>query len=173
MPCSSTGQLVRRLRFGAPPDVIRCTFTATRSLTGAHESGDVVSIEFSAQQPLTPGREVKRDVQTAMNGRRETLLHHGLRKWDITTGPLYGESLEAVVEFLDSVEDGQEFDFEPWRYESGPSLDLDFITPRLRIAEEISCYLSSESYSLTLIASEGTGGADDCYTISFSVIEAP
>lgn len=153
--------------------MIRVTYTANRSLTGTHESGDTVQLEFSAAQPLIPGREVSRDVQKAINGSRETLHHYGLRKWDVTTGPLVGAALEAVMEFLDSAEDGQTFDFEPWRYEIGPSLDLDFTTSRFRVAEEITCYLSSEGYSLNMLTAEGTGGADDCYQLSFSVIEAP
>ncbi len=36
------------------------------------------------------------------------------------------------MEFVDSVEDGSTFDFEPWRYETGPTLDLDFTIGRLR-----------------------------------------
>lgn len=153
--------------------MIRVTYTASRSLTGTHEEGDTVTIEFTAAQPLIPGREVSRDVQKSMAGYRETLRHYGLRTWSVTTGPLVGAALEAVIEFLDSAEDGSTFDFEPWRYELGPSLDLDFTTGRLRIAEEIPCYLSSEGYSLNLLAAEGTGGADDCYQLSFTVIEAP
>ena len=153
--------------------MIRVTYTTSRSLTGTHEPGDTVVIEFSAAQPLTPGRKVSRDVQEAIGGHRETLHHYGLRTWDVTTGPLLGAALEAVMEFLDSAEDGQTFDFEPWRYEIGPSLDLDFTTARFRVAEEITCYLSSEGYSLSLLTAEGTGGADDCYQLSFTVIESP
>ena len=153
--------------------MIRVTFTASRSLTGIHEAGDTVVLEFSAAEPLILGREVSRDVQKSMSGARETLHHYGLRTWSVTTGPLSGASLEAVMEFVDSVEDGSTFDFEPWRYETGPSLDLDFTTGRFRVAEEIPCYLSSEGYSLNMLVSEGTGGADDWYQLSFTVIEAP
>lgn len=153
--------------------MIRVTFTCARSLTGSHEAGDTVSVEFSAAQPLTPGREVKRDQQVALNGARETLHHYGLRTWSVTTGPLYGAALDAVVEFLDSCEGGELFAFEPWRYDSGPSLDLDFTVPRLRVAEAIDCYVTSEGYSLSLLAAEATGGADDVYQLAFNVIEAP
>lgn len=153
--------------------MIRITFTAARSLTGNHEIGDTVAIEFSAAQPLTPGREVKRDQQVAMGGARETLHHYGLRTWSVTTGPVYGVTLDALIEFLDSCEGGEVFSFEPWRYDAGPSMDLDFLTPRLRVAEAIECYLASEGYSLSLLAPEATGGADDVYQLSFAVIEAP
>lgn len=153
--------------------MIRVTFTAARSMTGDHESGDTVVVEFSAAQPLTPGREVKRDQQVALGGARETLHHYGLRTWSVTTGPLYGASLDAVREFLDSCEGGEEFALEPWRYDAGPSLELDFLTPRLRIAESVDCYLSSEGYTLSLLAPEATGGADDVYQLSFTCIEVP
>jgi len=39
-----------------------------------------------------------------------------------------GAEVEALVEFLASVDGGESFTFEPWRYETGPSLDLDFTT---------------------------------------------
>jgi hypothetical protein len=153
--------------------MIRVRFNAARSLTGNHAVGDEVTIEFSAAQPLTPGREVSRDVQKALGGARETLHHYGARTWSITTEPLAGAELSYLFEFLDSVEGGEQFAFEPWSYDLGPSLDLDFTTARYRIGEEINAFLSSEGYSLTLVAAEGTGGADDSYQVSFTVVEVP
>jgi hypothetical protein len=112
-------------------------------------------------------------VQKALGGRRETLLHNAVRTWSVTTEPLAGTTLDAHEEFLASVEDGQSFDFEPWRYESGPSLDLDFVTPRLRVAEAVNCGVEAESYSLARLVGDGTGGADDWYQISYTIEEAP
>lgn len=152
--------------------MIRVTFTAERNMTGSHVSGESVVLNFSAAE-LTPGRKVTRDVQRSLSGKRETLLHNAVRTWSVTTEPLAAETLDAMEEFLASVEDGQSFSFEPWRYESGPSLDLDFLTPRLRVAEAITCALESDNYSLTRLIGDGTGGADDWYQVSFTVEESP
>lgn len=152
--------------------MIRIQYTASRDLTGIHDDGDTVDLEFSAAE-LTPGREVSRTVQKAIGGQRETLHHYGLRKWSVVTEPLSRATLEAVLEFLASVEGGEEFTFEPWRYESGPSLDLDFTTGSLRVAEGITCTLDSEGYDLQRLIGDGTGGADDWYQVSFSVKELP
>jgi hypothetical protein len=152
--------------------MIRIEFTAARDIMGIHDVGDTVELEFSAAE-LTPGREVSRTVQKAIGGQRETLHHYGLRKWSVVTGPLARATLEAVLEFLASVEGGEEFTFEAWRYESGPSLDLDFTTGSLRVAEGVTCTLDSEGYDLMRLVGEGTGGADDWYQVSFAVKELP
>lgn len=152
--------------------MIRVQYTAARELTGTHVEGDPVTLSFSPSE-LTPGREISRDVQKAIGGKTETLLHNALRTWSVTTGPLDGIEVDAMIEFVASVEGGEPFSFEPWRYETGPSLDLDFITPRLRVAEAITVKMSSEGYSLSRLIGVGTGGAEDYYTVNFTVKEAP
>jgi hypothetical protein len=152
--------------------VIRVGFTALRELTGMHDSGDVVSLSFSTTN-LTAGRVVSRTEQKAIGGARETLRHNALRTWSVTTEPLQGATLDALLEFLASVDGGEEFNFEAWRQETGPSLDLDFITPRLRVAESVTVTLETEQTSLEEIIRQGTGGADDWYAVSFSVKEVP
>jgi hypothetical protein len=152
--------------------MIRVTYTASREIAGAHAAGDVVTLSFSASE-VTPGREVSRDQQKAIGGQRETLHHYGLRTWSVTTGVIEGAEIEALTEFLASVEGGESFTLEPWRYEAGASLDLDFAGGRLREAEAATCTLSSEGFSLTRLEGIGTGGADDFYQASFSAIESP
>jgi hypothetical protein len=152
--------------------MIRVSYTASRELTGLHASGEDVTISFSASE-LTPGRDVSRDVQKALGGHRETLHHYGLRTWQVTTGPLEAHEIDQVIEFLASVEGGEEFTFEPWRYEIGPSLDLDFTVQRFRVAEAATCVLTSEGWSLARLIGSGTGGADDVYQINFGVVEQP
>ena len=152
--------------------MIRIEFTAARDVAGIHDVGDTVELEFSAAE-LTPGREVSRTVQKAIGGQRETLHHFGLRKWSVVTEPLARETLDAVLEFLASVEGGEEFTFEAWRQETGPSLDLDFVSGRMRVAEGVTCTLDSEGYDLQRLVGEGTGGADDWYQVSFLVKELP
>jgi hypothetical protein len=152
--------------------MIRVQFTAARDLTGNHEAGDGVSLSFSAAE-LTPGREISRSVQIAIGGKRESLLHNSLRTWSVTTEPLALYTLDAMQEFLGSTEGGESFTFEPWGYDSGPALDLDFVTPRLRIAESVAVTMTSEGYQLQRLIGEGTGGADDWYQVNFTVKELP
>lgn len=154
--------------------MIRIQFTAAREMTGGHLTGDTVTLSFSAAE-LTPGREVKRSAQIAIGGRRETLLMNTTRTWSVSSGPLEASTIDTMQEFLASVEGGESFTFEPWRYETGPSLDFDFLTPRLRIAEAVPCVLDTESWQLQRIAdsANGTGGADDTYQVSFTVREIP
>ena len=152
--------------------MIRVQYTAARDLTGTNTDGGSVTLSFSASD-VTPGREVSRSEQKAIGGQRETLLHNALRTWSVTTGPIEGVNIDAMQEFLASVEGGESFSFEPWRYESGPSLDLDFVTPRLRVAEAVMVTMTSEGYSLTRLIGVGTGGADDCYQVSFAVKALP
>jgi hypothetical protein len=152
--------------------MIRVQFTAARDLAGTHADGDPVTLSFSASE-LSPGREIVRDVQKSLSGKTETLLHNTLRTWSVTTGPLDGVALDAMLEFLASTEGGESFAFEPWRYETGPSLDLDFTVPRLRIAEATTVQMTTEGYTLSRLIGVGTGGADDYYSVNFAVKEAP
>lgn len=152
--------------------MIRISFTAARDLTGSNAVGDSVVLSFSAAE-LTPGRDVSRSEQKAIGGSRETLLHCALRTWSVVTEPLSADTLDEMMEFLASVEGGEAFYFEPWRQETGPSLDLDFVTPRLRMAESPMVTMTSEGYSLSRLIGVGTGGADDYYQVSFTVKELP
>ena len=151
--------------------MIRITFTALRELIGTHDAGDTVVLSFSAAE-LTPSRNVTKDEQRALSGRRETLRHNTKRSWAVTTGPVEGAERDAVMEFLGSCDGGELFTFEPFRYESGPSLDLDFTTQRLRVAEVVTCTLDGTGWSEERVIGYGTGGADDPYQISFQVTEA-
>lgn len=151
--------------------MIRIQYTAARELTAFRSAGDIVTLTFEASE-LTPGREVKRSVQTAIGGRRETLRQNASRTWSVVTAPLCDAAVDAMLEFLASVEGGEQFSFEPWRWERGASLDLDFVTPRLRRAEAVACLLDTESWQLTRLLGQGTGGSEDDYQISFTVREA-
>lgn len=149
--------------------MITVEFTAKRNLTGSHASGDVVSLSFSAQEPLTPGRKISRNVQTAVNGARETLYHNALFTFEVTTQPVSGATLETLLEFLMSVESGESFQFYPWEVPTGNPSPL----PSRWVGEGITCVLDSEQWTMTHVSSEATGGYQDWYTISFSVVQIP
>lgn len=150
--------------------MIRISYIAKRALVG-HAIGDAVTLTFSPAE-MTPGRKVTRDVQRSLSGKRETLYHNALRNWSITTEPLSLGQLDALEEFLTAVEDGSEFDFEPWWvYGAAPSPTS--TENRLRIAPTVRCVLDSEGYNPARLIGNGNGGADDWYQVSFVVEEVP
>jgi hypothetical protein len=151
--------------------MIRIRYTATRALAG-HAIGDLVTLIFSPAD-LMPGRRLTRDVQKSLSGRRETLLHTATRNWTITTEPLALDSLDAVEEFLQAVEDGSQFDFEPWWQYGADPANTDATETRLRTAPTVRCVLASESYEPARLVGNGNGGADDWYQVSFQVEEVP
>lgn len=149
--------------------MIRISFVAKRAING-HAADDSVTLTFSVAE-MTPGRKVVRDVQKSLSGKRETLHHHGIRTWSITTEPLSESRLDAFEEFLTAVEDGSEFDFEPW-WTPGAYAALTSATEnRLRIAPTVRCVLDSEGYSLARLIGHGNGGADDWYQVTFQIEE--
>ena len=150
--------------------MIRIVFTATRALD-SHAVGDDVTITFSAAE-LTPGRQLTRDVQKSLSGRRETLLHNGLRTWTVTTEPMEGTTLDSFEEFIQAVEDGSQFDFEPWFVVGSPGSDYSATETRLRASPTVRCVLSSDSYNIAQLIGYGNGGKDDPYQVTFTVEEA-
>lgn len=152
--------------------MLRIRFDAARSLTGMHAAGDEVELLLSAEA-VPVRRKVSRNVQESMSGKRETTHLFGRRSWAVTV-PLTTPQLgEQIKEFLDSCEAGESFLFEPYYVAAGVSLDLDFVAQRFRVAEVISgAKLESEGYDEQVLGQVGTGGADDYYSVNFTVIEA-
>ena len=151
--------------------MIRIKYIAKRALNG-HAIGDPVTLTFSAVEPMAPGRRVTRDTQKSLSGRRETLLHNAVRVWNITTEPMSLARLDALEEFLQAVEDGSQFDFEPfWTYGAAPAATNSAET-RLRTAPTVRCVLGSEQYDLQHFVGHQNGGADDEWQVSFTVEEA-
>jgi hypothetical protein len=149
--------------------MIKVEFLAKRNLTGTHAVGDSVTLTFSAQEPLTPTRKVSRSVQTSLSGARETIYNTGVWSFDIITAPVAGTTLETLLEFLMSTEGGEPFTFYPWEMPAGNPSPL----PDRWVGQPLTCQLDSESVSLSLLASQGTGGSEDWYTVQFTVIETP
>jgi len=149
--------------------MIKVEFIAKRNLTGSHAVGDSVTLTFSAQEPLTPSRKVSRSVQTSLSGARETIYNTGVWSFDVITEPVSGDTLETLLEFLMSVEDGEPFSFYPWEIPGGNPSPL----PDRWVGQPLVAQLDSDGYSLNLLASQGTGGYADWYTAQFAVIETP
>lgn len=150
--------------------MIRIAFTAKRAIH-SHAVGDTVTLTLSAAE-MTPSRRVVRDTQKSLSGRRETLYHNGTRTWSVTTEPMSSTTLDQFEEFLTAVEDGSQFDFEPW-YAGGSPGATDSAENRLRTVPTVRCVLGGEGYDLSRLIGDGTGGALDWYQVTFSVEEAP
>ena len=112
-------------------------------------------------------------MQTSLSGRRETLLHHALRTWSITTEPVAETRLDALEEFFTAVEDGSVFDFEPWWMPGAEAAATSTSETRQRVAPTVRCVMVSESYDLVRLIGNGNGGADDWYQVSFQIEEVP
>lgn len=151
--------------------MLRIAFTAARSLTGAHAAGDSVELVVSAEA-VPMKRRVSRNVQTSMSGKRETIYLDGRRAWTVTVPAFTPQQCDQIEEFLDSCESGEAFTFEPYHVADGASLDLDFVAQRFRVAEVLSAKLDSDGYDKAVLGQVGTGGADDFYQYSFTVLEA-
>lgn len=150
--------------------MLRFQFDAARSLTGAHSVGDDVVLTVSAEAvPLR--KRVSRSVEESMSGKRETIHQFGRRTWSVTVPLTSPQIAEQLREFLDSCEGGESFLFEPYYVADGASLDMDFVSQRFRVAEFISAKLESEGFDEQVLGQVGTGGGDDYYSVSFTVIE--
>ena len=151
--------------------MIRISYVATRALDG-HAVGENVTLSFSAAE-MSPGRKLTRDTQKTLSGKRETLLHNALRTWSITTEPFAEYRLDAFEEFIQAVEDGTVFDFEPWWTPGAYPASTSATETRLRTAQTVRCVLDSESYDLMRLIGHGEGGANDWYQVSFQLEEVP
>lgn len=148
--------------------MIKVIFNASRNLTGSHLAGDAVTLTFSAQEPMTPSRRVSRTVQTSLSGKRETIYNNAVWAFDIITQPVSESTLESMIEFLTSVEDGTSFTFYPWEVSGGNPSPM----PLRWTGDPLTCVLDSDQWSMQLVASNSGGGSDDWYSLSFTVVEA-
>lgn len=94
-------------------------YTASDSIQAHHVLNEQYSIELAAQR-APKKRTVSRTIAESISGVRETLKHYGKRGWTITFAPIMGSQIPAMDEFLDSIEDGQQFSVWLYGEESAP-----------------------------------------------------
>ena len=88
------------------------TYIARRSLVSGHSVGAAYSINLA----LTAKDRVRRSLgktAVALGGQSWTTYHRGEVHWRLTTRPLTLTETRNMREFLDSVEDGQYFTWDP------------------------------------------------------------
>lgn len=87
-------------------------YTAQRSLVSGHTAGSVYYLDLPLSRKDRE-RKVRKDAQESLNGAVYTTYHHGRIHWQCATRALTPTETLAMREFLDSVEDGQSFQFDP------------------------------------------------------------
>ena len=127
-------------------------YTASRSVIVA--SPTRVGQQFDMTLTLAtldPGRKVERKEQIALAGAQETVLFRGERTWRVITIPIVRgtTAFNQMREFLDSVEGGEGFEFDPYGGVTDSPNDLRNVR------------LTSKGYSEARRVKRGGGGGAD------------
>lgn len=131
-------------------------YTATRSVIAGHTAG--VAYELNLQlSDLERQRNPAREQAVSIGGRRETIYHRAEITWRARTIPLSLTEVAAMREFLDSVEAGEQFEFDP--YGSAGS------------ATYTNAKISSRGYTESRTVRRGDGGGGDFFALGFQLIE--
>lgn len=99
------------------------TYTAKRSLIPGHSVNTIYSMNLPVVSMPT-SRQVDNERQQSINGNRETIRFYACEMWDVSLAVLYGTAASQVKEFLDSVEDGEPFTFDPYGTANTPHTPL-------------------------------------------------
>ncbi len=127
------------------------TYTATRSVVASHTAGNNYALDFSAGK-LDRKSKTARKTHTSRGGQSETLRYRQTITWDITTTRISGANMPLLREFLDSVDGGEVFTFDPYGTAAAPD-------------NPVNCKLDSNGYS------ETRHGGTDSFRVSFRVRE--
>jgi hypothetical protein len=87
-------------------------YTAARSVISGHTAGNSYTLDLALREKDRK-RRVKKDIAESLDGHVFTTYHHGRVSWSIKSRPLTLTETLAWREWLDSVEDGQLFSFDP------------------------------------------------------------
>jgi hypothetical protein len=105
-------------------------YIATRSLRTGIDADSTQTIDLRLSD-CDRRRDVTRSQAISLGGQVYTTYLRGTVFWTCATAPLGQERLQQMIEFLESVEDGQVFSFEP-----APRVELEPFADSLRITEE-------------------------------------
>ena len=134
------------------------TYTAKRSLISGHSAGSTYSLNLSVLVS-SPGfsRDVNNVTNESINGSQETLRFFATKTYQVNLAPLKGGSpLNAVLEFLDSVEGLETFTWDFYGTVAVPNA-------------AVTAQLEKGGYQLARYNPLGAGGATDDFTLSFRV----
>lgn len=134
-------------------------YTARRRLAPGH----VVDTPYTLILPSLVRCDVSRDRKstrkTSMSGRVETLWYYSKRIFQVQTEPVPLDEAALLVEFLESVDDGQSFTFDPYGMPDNRS-------------SYVSVVISDDQgYTQNRSTVRGRGGSDDYFGFAFGVRE--
>lgn len=134
-------------------------YTARRALAPGHVAGNAYTLILPSLVYCDPVRERKSSRQVSMSGRTETLWYFGKRGWRVRTEPVPLDEAGLLVEFLESIDDGQTFSFDPYG--------------KPEAASPFSMYVISDDqgYTMSRVIQRGLGGGDDYFEFEFAVRE--
>jgi len=106
---------------------------------------------------ITRGRKTSRRV--SLSGIAETLFFYSKRIYSVQTEPVPLDEARNLIEFLESVDDGQSFTFDPYG------------SPDFRSADAAVVVSDDQGYTMQRALQRGRNGADDWFSFSFGVRE--
>lgn len=134
-------------------------YVARRSIAPGH----VVDAPYSLTLPKLVRCDIRRDRKTSrqisMSGRTETLYYYAKRVYSVQTEPVPLDQAALIIEFLESIDDGQSFTFDPYGTSS-------FRSPASAVV--IS---DDQGYTQDRFMMRGQGGSNDWFQFSFGVRE--
>lgn len=134
-------------------------YVARRSIAPGH----IVDTPYSLTLPNLVRCDIRRDRKTSrklsMSGVAETLFYYSKRVYSVQTEPVPLDQTALIIEFLESIDDGQSFTFDPYGTSS-------FRSPASAVV--IS---DDQGYTQDRFMMRGQGGANDWFQFSFGVRE--
>jgi len=94
-----------------------------------------------------------------MSGATETLFYYAKRIYLVETAPVPLDEASVLVEFLESVDDGQSFTFDPYG------------TPGFPSSSSAVVVSDDQGYTQQRMMMRGQGGGNDLFQFSFGVRE--
>ena len=130
------------------------TYTAKRSLIPGHSANSSYSINLPVVS-LPTTRQVSNERQQSLDGTRETIRFYACEIWNVSLAVLYGTAAAHLKEFLDSVEDGETFTFDPYGTANTPN-------------NPMTAEIESVGYD-RIREPRGQGGSTDGFRFSFQL----
>lgn len=104
------------------------SYLAKRSLTGGVSVDDTVVLDLLLRDTLARARSPIKSVAVAIEGQRESLYDRADVRWTGKTQVLFTTNALEMTMFLDSVEDGQIFQFAPYNSAADSPIDYRNVT---------------------------------------------
>jgi len=135
------------------------TYTATRDVTSGHSAATEYTIDLRLID-IGHGKDVGKEELASLDGSPETTSWRNLKTWQVTTGAVRANELLLLREFLESVSEGEQFDFDEFGSAGAPHNPISVVAVGTHIEQRA-------------IAQPGGGGSNDYFRFSLSMRELP